>query len=272
LKRIKILNLLFFVASFIFSCIGIYLVSTKDILISSREIFVFFFYYYITSFSITAGYHRYFSHRSFKTSKWMECFLLFFGAATFSNSALKWAKDHRSHHQHVDHEKLDPYSISKGFLYAHIGWAILSDEINSTESDTRDLKSSSFTLLQDKYILLLSIFSGLIIPCLIGFFMGSFLFGFFILGFLRVFMFHHSIFLINSYCHYFGSRPISNISAGNSILVAFLTLGDGYHHYHHSYPLDYRAGRRWYDWDPNKWALSLLERVSLVRDLRRQND
>ena len=84
---------------------------------------LFVFYYYATGFGITLGYHRLFSHISFK-AKWpVKLFVLLFGAASFENSAHDWCADHRVHHKHVDEDE-DPYDISKGFFYAHIGWLL----------------------------------------------------------------------------------------------------------------------------------------------------
>lgn len=90
---------------------------------------LFFFYIVATMMSITVGYHRLFSHLSFKAKTPVKLFTLIFGACAFENSCLNWVSDHRRHHKHVDHDE-DPYDISKGFFWAHIGW-LLS---NSTQN------------------------------------------------------------------------------------------------------------------------------------------
>ena len=98
------------------------------------------FYYYATGFGITLGYHRLFSHLSFK-AKWpVKLFVLLFGAASFENSALDWSADHRVHHKHVDEDE-DPYDISKGFFYAHIGWLLFRLKPKPPVNNVKDLEA-----------------------------------------------------------------------------------------------------------------------------------
>ena len=91
--------------------------------IAATEVALFLFYFGATGLSITVGYHRLFAHATFKTNRVVRFFLLFFGAAAFEQSALQWSAQHRDHHRYVDTDR-DPYSIRKGFFYAHIGWLI----------------------------------------------------------------------------------------------------------------------------------------------------
>ena len=270
MKSFKMINIFFFSLSTVMSIIGLYFLFTGGIRIGLTEITTFLIFYLFIAFSVCAGYHRYFSHKSFTPKAWLKFFFLLTGPAAFMNSALIWARDHRHHHAYPEDEAKDPYSINKGFLYAHLGWAIRSDEVNAQVGFIKDLESDDWIKLQDKLIIPLSILMGLILPTLIGVAIGNIAFGLFFLGFFRIFFFHHSIFLINSYCHKFGSRPLKNITAGNSLWIAILTMGDGYHHYHHMLPNDYRAGRKWYNWDPVKWILFCLEKVKIVSALKRQ--
>jgi stearoyl-CoA desaturase (delta-9 desaturase) len=267
-REYKLQNILFFLFTFVLSVYGFYLFNNGTLTVGARELTVFFLYYFLIAFSITTGYHRYFSHRSFDAPVVLECIYLLFGSAAFMNSALKWAVDHRLHHLHTDQEHRDPYSIKRGFMYAHIGWALKSDEVDPQRISSKDLKNHKLLNYQHKYIIPLSILTGIIFPLLLGFVIKNVLFGFFGLFVFRVFLFHHSVFLINSFCHSFGSRPKANISATNSVFVAFLTLGDGYHNNHHAFPTDFRAGRRWYDWDPNKWILTALSFFGVISNLR----
>lgn len=267
-REYKIQNILFFLFTFILSVYGSYLFINGTITLGTRELTIFFVYYFLVAFSVTAGYHRYFSHRSFKAPKLLEGAYLLFGSAAFMNSALKWAVDHRLHHLHTDQVDTDPYSIKNGFFHAHIGWAFKSDEVDPQVTSSKDLKQNKLLNYQHRYIIILSILTGIVFPVLIGLAIENILFGFFGLFVLRVFIFHHSVFLINSFCHSFGSRPNANISATNSVFVALLTLGDGYHNNHHAYPSDFRAGRKWYDWDPNKWILIALCFCGVISNLR----
>jgi stearoyl-CoA desaturase (Delta-9 desaturase) len=271
-SQYKLKNIFFFSFSTAMALIGLWLYGLDIIEISFIEIFLFLIFYFFVAFSITAGYHRYYSHKSFKAHPLMECFFLVFGSAAFMNSALKWAKDHRNHHTYTDDEEKDPYSIKRGYFYAHLGWACLNDKMNFLDFKATDLDDDQSVQWQDKNIILLSVFMGFGLPVLIGFLINNVLFGFFFLFALRVVIFHHAVFSINSYCHRSINIVGTQISATNSLLVSLLTLGDGYHKHHHVYPIDFRAGRRWYNWDPNKWILVLLSKIKLVTKLRIQNE
>ena len=105
---------------------------------------------YLTGFSITAGYHRYYAHQSYKTNTFIESILLFFGSMTAQGSALRWAFDHRIHHAHVDTDN-DPYNINRGFLYAHCLWII--DKPREIESKiVPDLLRNKLVVFQHKHI------------------------------------------------------------------------------------------------------------------------
>ena len=110
--------------------------------LSAPQIALFTFYFLATSFAITVGYHRCFAHSTFKAHPVVEFLLLFFGAATFEQSALKWSSQHRSHHQYTDTDR-DPYNIKKGFFYAHIGWIMLWKHPVSYDN-VRDLQKRPF--------------------------------------------------------------------------------------------------------------------------------
>ena len=110
---------------------------------------LFIFYYYATGFGITLGYHRLFSHLSFK-AKWpVKLFVLLFGAASFENSALDWSADHRIHHKHVDEDE-DPYDISKGFFYAHIGWLLFRLKPKPPVTNVKDLEADPLVMWQSE--------------------------------------------------------------------------------------------------------------------------
>lgn len=235
------------------------------------QIGLFLFYVVATGMSITLGYHRLFSHLSFR-AKWpVRLFTLIFGACAFENSALKWASDHRMHHKHTDHDD-DPYDISKGFLWAHIGWILFKMEPMSLDN-VNDLKKDRLVMWQyrcDKWIALVV---GLILPAMLGYFWNGWegaLGGFLIAGVFRVFVVQQSTFFINSLCHTVGRQPYqTNCSARDSFVMSLFTFGEGYHNYHHEFQHDYRNGVKPWNFDPTKWAIWLLEKAGMVRDLRR---
>ncbi len=236
--------------------------------VSRAEWALFFFYVFATLFSITVGYHRLFAHNAFKANPVVRFFVLFFGAAAFEQSAFKWASQHRTHHQHTDTE-LDPHNIRYGFWYSHVGW-ILFWKQPANEENVKDLAKSRLVMHQHRHYPAWAVFSGLILPVLIGGLTGHWLGGLIFGVGVRLFLVLNSTFFINSFAHTFGTQNYdAHSSARDNWLGAMLTNGEGYHNYHHRFPNDYRNGVRWFDWDPSKWVIFVLERTGLVWDVRR---
>ncbi len=225
------------------------------------------FYLFFNNLCITAGYHRLYSHRSYQAKPWVQWVLLFFGAGAFQNSVLKWASDHRVHHQKVDSDK-DPYSISKGAFYAHLGWMLLKED--QAIPRAKDLKSNPWVVFQHKHYLSIAIMSGFVVPAIWGWALGDFFGGFLFIGLARIVLGHHTTFLVNSLCHISGRQPYSlNHSAKDNFLVALLTNGEGYHNFHHSFEGDYRNGALWYQWDPTKWVINFMSWFGQTYKLKR---
>lgn len=229
------------------------------------------FYLAATGLSITAGYHRLFSHQAFQTNAFVRAFFLIFGAAACQNSALKWTSDHRYHHLYVDGDR-DPYNIKKGFFYAHIGWVMLKHPERNF-SNVQDLMKDPLMRWQNRFYLPLAIGVGGVVPLLFGWAVGDWWGGFLLAGVARTVVVHHSTFLINSLCHFMGAQPYSlKDSARDSGLVALLTYGEGYHNFHHQFQYDYRNGIRWYHWDPTKWLIRVLATFGWATKLRTAQD
>ena len=227
-------------------------------------------FYFATGLAITAGYHRLLSHRAYSAGNIAKFFYLIFGAAAFQNSALKWCSDHRIHHRHVDHDK-DPYNISKGFFYAHIGWIFFKEQTPTEETQyPKDLLNDKLVMWQHRNYLWLAVAMGFVLPSIIGYFLGSALGGLALAGVMRVVFVHHCTFFINSLCHIVGTRPYTDSNtARDSFIMAIFSYGEGYHNYHHYFPSDYRNGIRWYHFDPTKWLIKTLSFIGLVRDLKK---
>jgi stearoyl-CoA desaturase (delta-9 desaturase) len=226
-------------------------------------------FYFLTGFSITAGYHRLFAHKAYDANPIVKFLFLVFGAAAFQNSVLKWGADHRLHHTKVDSED-DPYSIQEGFFYAHMGWVILKKNSDIKEKYARDFLQDKLVMWQHRYYLIISIFAGLILPGLLGaWIFHSWLGGFAVAGLARVVFVHHCTFFINSLCHCIGTTPYTDTnSARDSWIMAFFTFGEGYHNFHHFFQADYRNGIRWYQFDPTKWLIRLLQVLGLAYRLK----
>ena len=223
--------------------------------------------------SITLGYHRLFSHISFK-AKWpVRLFTLIFGATAMENSALEWCSDHRRHHKHTDDDD-DPYNIQLGFLHAHVGWVVfrpIGGDVPLT--NVNDLKNDPLVRWQHKWWGVIGIVVGYGLPALIGWLaeggvgMAA---GLLIGGAARQVMVHHMTFFINSLCHTLGGQPYSNrCSAKDSWFMSLFTFGEGYHNFHHEFQHDYRNGVKPWQFDPTKWSIRVLEKLGLVSNLRR---
>ena len=225
-----------------------------------------------TGFSITLGYHRLFSHMTFRARLPVRLFTLIFGAAAFENSVLMWASDHRRHHKHVDHDE-DPYDITKGFFHAHIGWMLFKLWPEPPLDNVADLKKDPLVVWQDRHIHRLAVMVSFILPTLAGFLWDGWvgaLGGFLIGGVAKVVMLQHCTFLINSACHTLGRQPYSTrCSARDSLFMALFTFGEGYHNYHHEFQHDYRNGVKPWQWDPTKWMIWILSKLRLTSGLRR---
>ena len=236
------------------------------------QIILFFVMFFACGFSITIGYHRLFSHRSFEAHWIVRLFTLIFGAAAFENSVLLWSCEHRSHHKHVDHEN-DPYCISKGLFHAHIGWLLFKLDPPPPFDNVSDLKKDPLVLWQDRHIHWIAALVSFVLPATIGFLWGgwiSALGAFLIAGVARIVVLQHCTFCINSLCHYLGDRPYSSkCSARDSWIMAIVTLGEGYHNYHHEFQYDYRNGVKPWQFDPTKWVIWILSKLGLARKLRR---
>jgi len=233
-------------------------------------VWLFLITYIIGGMSITVGYHRLYAHKAYAANPVFEWCILIGSALSFEMSALMWSHDHRLHHNHVDTEK-DPYSIKKGFWYAHILW-LFDYKREYDKSLVPDLLKNPRVMLQDRYYLPIVIGVNLAI-----FFLGWALVGplaSFYLGFLvRMAMIHHSTWFINSLCHTIGSKTYAReLSAVDNAVLALLTFGEGYHNYHHAFAADYRNGIRWYHFDPSKWTIWVASKLGLVKDLRVIND
>ncbi len=227
-------------------------------------------FYTLTAGSITGGYHRYFAHRTYEARTWLKWFWALFGGAAWQNSILVWARDHRVHHRFVDTD-LDPYSINRGFFWAHFGWMLVNEPPKvDAKPYARDLENDPVVRIQHKYYIPLAIAVSFGLPTLIGYFMGSWLGGLAIAGLLRVVLVHHMTFFINSWCHYFGKQNFTDTNtARDSFFMAVATFGEGYHNFHHIFASDYRNGFRWYHWDPTKWTIQMFRLLGGAHSLRR---
>jgi stearoyl-CoA desaturase (delta-9 desaturase) len=219
--------------------------------------------YLVRMFGITAGFHRYFSHRSFKTSRVGQFALAFLAQSSAQSGVLWWASRHRDHHRHSDTAE-DVHSPRRfGFLFAHVGWVYSRTRGRADYSNVRDLSAYPELVWLDRHIHLPA--AVLAAGCLwLGGWPGL------IVGFFwSTVALYHATFAINSLAHLWGrQRYFTADDSRNNGFLALLTLGEGWHNNHHYYMGSARQGFRWYEFDPTYWALRLLALFRIVWDIR----
>lgn len=225
--------------------------------------------YFVTMLGVTAGYHRLWSHRAYKASRPLQMLLMLAGSSAVQGSIYWWARRHRSHHRHTDTDK-DPYNAQRGLLWSHVGWMVFRTDIRPGSADISDLARDTLVQWQHRHYFPVALTTGYVLPTVIaGLCWGDWLGGLYFAGALRMTICHHSVFCINSVAHYLGDTPYDDKHSPRDHLVsAILTLGEGYHNFHHQFPMDYRNAFRWYQYDPTKWFIAMCQFVGLATHLR----
>jgi stearoyl-CoA desaturase (delta-9 desaturase) len=219
--------------------------------------------YVVRMFAITAGYHRYFAHRVFRTSRAFQFLLALVGGSSAQKGALWWAAHHRDHHRDSDGPEDIHSPVQRGFWWSHIGW-FLSTRYNATKLDRiKDLARYPELRLLDRY--------HAVPPALlaVGLFLAggwpALLWGFFV----STAVLWHGTFVINSLAHVMGrQRYQTGDESRNSFPLALITLGEGWHNNHHFYPTTANQGWFWWELDISWLALRGLRLVGVVSDLR----
>jgi stearoyl-CoA desaturase (delta-9 desaturase) len=219
--------------------------------------------YYVRMFAVTAGYHRYFSHRSFKTGRIFQLVLAFLAQTSGQKGVLWWAALHRHHHLFSDTEEDIHSPARRGFWWAHVGW-IVSSKYEQTRLDKiKDFARDPELRFLDRFHLLPLFAWAAAMWALFG--IEGLVWGF---GVSTVLL-YHGTFAINSLAHVFGRRRYATgDDSRNSLLLALITMGEGWHNNHHRYQSSANQGFFWWEIDPTWYVLKVLSWVGLVRDLR----
>jgi stearoyl-CoA desaturase (delta-9 desaturase) len=222
--------------------------------------------YTLGLFGIMAGYHRYFSHRSFKTGRVFQFVLALLGTTTGQKGVLWWSGHHRHHHRHTDTAE-DIHSPRRGFWWSHMFWFLAPRYDDTPAAQLREFRDYPELRFLDRYWIL-----GPIALCAVMLAMGgvSWLFWG---GFLAIVAMWHATFCVNSLAHVWGSRryPTKDTSR-NNFVIALVTLGEGWHNNHHHYQSAACQGFFWWEIDPTYYVLKLLSWVGIVWDVRRPPD
>lgn len=219
--------------------------------------------YTVRMWAITAGYHRYFSHRSYRTGRVFQFVLGFLGTLAVQKGVLWWAAHHRDHHRHSDQAEDIHSPTLKGFLWSHMGW-ILCRKYNETKyGKIKDFAKYPELVWLNKYHLVPQLGVGALIWLAFG--PAVFVWA----GLVSTVVLWHGTFVINSLCHVFGRRRFATRDTSkNSLLLALITFGEGWHNNHHYYPGSTRQGFYWWELDPTYYSLKMLEWLGIVWDVR----
>jgi stearoyl-CoA desaturase (delta-9 desaturase) len=219
--------------------------------------------YYFRMFWVTAGYHRYFSHRTFKTSRPFQFVLAFMAMTSLQKGVLWWAAHHRDHHRFADTPRDLHSPVQRGFWWSHVGW-ILSPRYGGTNLDrVKDLARFPELRWLDRHYLVPPVVFFLVLLAVGG--LPWLVWG----GAIGTILLWHGSFAVNSLAHRFGRvRYVTTDESRNSALLALLTCGEGWHNNHHHYPGSANQGWFWWQVDFTYYGLRALFALGLVWDLR----
>mgnify|MGYP001219193571 CR=1 FL=1 len=232
--------------------------------------------YQIGGLSITMGSHRLWSHRSYKAKNPTRFLLMLLVSMAFQNSIYHWVRDHRLHHRYSDTEA-DPHNINNGFFFAHVGWLMK----RKNKHVLREGNQIDCSDLLDDWVVVLNKFLwpyGDLFMCygvtgLYGYYMyDSFMKGFLLFGCLRWVLLSHATWSVNSFAHMYGHQPFRKIPPRENKWVSFLTSGEGWHNWHHTYPHDYAASDEgiFLRWNPTKLVIDILGFFGQTYDHKRK--
>lgn len=219
--------------------------------------------YLLTGFGVTVGFHRFATHRSFRSRPVVEFILLALGSMAVEGPVLQWVATHWKHHKNADTAG-DPHSPLEGLFHAHVGWMFGGKTQGIPEKDAKYLMADGVAVFISRTFALWVVI-GLVIPFLVDGWRGL-LWG----GLVRIFITHHLTWSVNSICHQFGRRSFDTPDQSrNQWIVGFFGLGEGWHNNHHAFPESAFHGLRWYQIDLSGYVIRLLERARLISGVRR---
>lgn len=253
------------------ACLGVFWTGASYV-----AVFTCLLLYVVRMFGMTGGYHRYFSHRTFKTSRWFRFILGWIGASATQKGPLWWAANHRHHHATSDTEE-DAHSPRHGFWWSHVGWFLCSKFHETNYRLIPDLIRFRELRFLDKFYVVPPLVLAL---SMLG--AGAFLqhyapglrtspwqmliWGYFV----STVVLYHGTFVVNSLAHVIGRRRfVTKDDSRNSLVLALVTLGEGWHNNHHFVPSSERQGFYWWEIDVTHYILTVLSWLGVVRDLQK---
>jgi stearoyl-CoA desaturase (delta-9 desaturase) len=221
-------------------------------------------FYVVRMFAVTGVYHRYFAHRSYKTSRPFQFLLALLGTSATQKGPLWWAAAHRVHHKYSDTEKDVHSPKQRGFWYAHMGWWLGRDHETTHWKQIKDFAVYPELVFLDRWHVI-GVFACMgTAAALRGF--DGFLWGYVVSTCLLL----HGTFTINSLAHVYGARRYATSDTSrNNLWLALLTLGEGWHNNHHHHMQSANQGFFWWEVDVTFYVLKVLEAVGLVWDVKK---
>jgi stearoyl-CoA desaturase (Delta-9 desaturase) len=247
------------------------------------DVFVFVIMYLLTGLGVTVGFHRYLTHRSFKTGKAVRAILAILGSAAIEGPVTAWVADHRKHHAFSDKEG-DPHSphvgheggwkgALKGLVHAHMGWLFIHTQRGAKKRYAPDLVKDPVISWVDRWFLAWAL-GGLLVAFALGYAIGgtltAALTGLLWGGGVRMLVVHHVTYSINSLCHFFGRRRFETDDHSRNLLwLAPFSFGESWHNNHHAFPTSASHGMSRWPVDPSWLVIRALEAVGLAWDVVR---
>jgi stearoyl-CoA desaturase (Delta-9 desaturase) len=252
-------------------------------LLRPADVIIFAVFYVLTGLGVTVGFHRLFTHRSFKTRPAVRGTLAILGSVAIEGPVISWVADHHKHHAFSDRPG-DPHSPHvdhggglrgelRGFVHAHIGWLFRHDQRGARARYAPDLLKDPVVKFIDRTFVLWAV-GGLVLPFFLGWAIGgsiaagltAFLWG----GLVRLFVLHHLTYSINSICHVFGRRRFATTDESRNVFwLALPTFGEAWHNNHHAFPTSAAHGLRRWELDPSALVIRGLEATGLAWDVVR---
>jgi len=230
--------------------------------------------YFFGALGITAGVHRLWAHRSYEASLALRLFLMVCNSVANQGSILKWSRDHRVHHKHVDTDK-DPHNATLGFWWSHIGWLIWQKPASVRQAGRvvhmDDLYADSVVMWQHRNYVWFSLSISFAMPAVLGSFWGCTWECYWIAGLLRYACCLHATWMVNSAAHLWGYRPyVPDMMPAENWIVSLFAIGEGWHNYHHSYPYDYSTNEYGFlQLNPTTGFINMAKWLGMATNLRR---
>jgi stearoyl-CoA desaturase (Delta-9 desaturase) len=252
-------------------CLAVFWVGISPVSVGAAVVL-----YLVRMFAITGFYHRYFSHKTFKTSRAAQFAFAVIGNSSMQRGPLWWAATHRHHHKHSDHEEDIHSPVVSGFMWSHIGWLTSMKNFPTAYKSIPDLSKFPELVFLNRYDQTVPFAFGLLMLAIgavleygfpaLGVTVGQFFIWTF---FISTTVLLHGTLCINSMAHVWGKKCYeTDDDSRNSWLLTLITLGEGWHNNHHRYPHSVRQGFKWWQMDLTYYGLKFLSFTGLIWDLR----